>query len=117
MADVCLVPLRDIPLFDTFIPSKMFEMMAMGRPIVASVRGESAEILRRSGAAIIVEPEDSAAIAKSILDLQGNKNKSEDMGAKGRRFVVKHFSRRSLAEKYMTVLDEAVAEHARECAR
>src|SRR5207237_3477346 len=33
LADVCLVPLRNIPLFDSFVPSKMFEMMAMARPI------------------------------------------------------------------------------------
>src|SRR2546428_9418253 len=36
----CLVPLRNIPLFDGFIPSKMFEIMAMGKPIVGSVRGD-----------------------------------------------------------------------------
>jgi glycosyltransferase involved in cell wall biosynthesis len=113
MANVCLVPLRDIPLFGTFIPSKMFEMMAMGRPIVASVRGESAEILRQSGAATVVEPEDSAAIARSILDLQSNKDRSDQMGARGRSFVVQHFSRKSLAEKYITVLNEAMNEHAR----
>ena len=45
LADVGLVPLRDVPLFDTFIPSKMFELMAAGVPVVASVRGEAREIL------------------------------------------------------------------------
>lgn len=54
IGDVSLVPLRDIPIFDTFIPSKMFEIMAMGRPIVGSVRGEAAEILERSGGAMVV---------------------------------------------------------------
>ena len=42
--DIGLVPLRNIPLFKTFIPSKMFEMLAMKKPIVASVEGEAASI-------------------------------------------------------------------------
>jgi glycosyltransferase involved in cell wall biosynthesis len=113
MADVCLVPLRNIPLFNTFIPSKMFEMMAMGKPIVASVRGEPAEILRESGSAIVVEPEDSAAIARSVQDLQCYTRKLAAMGANGRRFVLERFSRKSLAEKYLGVLAEAIKEHAK----
>jgi glycosyltransferase involved in cell wall biosynthesis len=108
LADVCLVPLRNIPLFDSFIPSKMFEIMAMERPIVGSVRGEAADILKRSKGALVVEPEDSKAIAEAILYLYHHKRERHAMGQEGRRFVSENYSRRSMANKYLEVLSEAV---------
>src|SRR5205814_3529712 len=33
-ADACLVPLRDVPIFETFVPSKLFEVLAVGRPVI-----------------------------------------------------------------------------------
>jgi colanic acid biosynthesis glycosyl transferase WcaI len=107
-ADVCLLPLRAIPLFDGFIPSKMFEMMAMARPVIASVRGEAAGILERSGAAVVVPPEDSAAIAGAVVDLAGDPARRLAMGASGRRFVAEHYGREQLAVAYARVLEEAI---------
>lgn len=109
VADVCLVPLRAIPLFDTFIPSKMFEIMAMARPIVASVRGEAAEILRKSGGARVVEPEDSHAIAQEIRWFYDHPEEARAMGNHARAFVVENYSRRSLATRYLEILREAIA--------
>lgn len=108
LADLCLVPLRDIPLFDTFIPSKMFEMLAMGRPILASVRGESAAILRKSGGAMVVEPEDSAAIAAAILELSADPKRLTKMAKNGRSFVAKEYSRQSLARRYLQLFENAI---------
>lgn len=109
LSDVCLVPLKDIPLFETFIPSKMFEIMAMDRPIIGSVRGESAEILARSKAAVVVRPEDSQAIADAVLQLSQHPEKAQQMGLEGRRFVQQHYSRAFLANRYLAVFEEAVA--------
>lgn len=110
LADLCLVPLKNIPLFETFIPSKLFEMMAMARPIIGSVRGESAEILQRSGSAIVVEPENSKQLADAILDLSRRSPADrQEMGERGRNFVVAHYSRRALAEAYLEVLEQAIA--------
>jgi len=113
LADVCLVPLRDIPLFDTFIPSKMFEMMAMERPIIGSVRGESADILKRSKSAMVVEPENSDAIAEAILYLYQHREQARQMGKEGRQFVMSHYSRRALASTYLEVMQQAVEAHHR----
>jgi glycosyltransferase involved in cell wall biosynthesis len=109
LADVCLVPLRDIPLFDTFIPSKMFEIMAMRRPIIGSVRGEAASILERSGGALVVAPEDSQAIATAIRTLFEAPAKRHSLAACGRDFVVKNYSRAALAKNYVEVIQESIA--------
>jgi glycosyltransferase involved in cell wall biosynthesis len=62
-------PLRAVPLFRAFIPSKMFEILACGRPVVASLEGEAARILEASGAALVVPPEDVDAIAAAVTRL------------------------------------------------
>ncbi len=113
LSDVCLVPLRAIPLFETFIPSKMFEIMATGRPMIASVRGEAAEILKQSGAAVIVEPEDSRAIADAVRHLHNCPEQARAMGRRGRDFVVQNYSRQALATRYLEVLRRAIAEFTR----
>jgi len=103
-ADVCLVPLRDVPLFRGFIPSKMFEILACGRPIVASVAGEAAEILAASGAALIVKPEDSFAIAEAIRRLAVDERLCEELSTRGPSFVAAHYAHRALAERYAGIL-------------
>ncbi len=108
LADVCLVPLRDVPLFDGFIPSKMFEIMAMARPIVASLTGEAAEILRRSQGATIVEPEDTAGIRAAIEALYRNPEHAAALAENGRAFVAAHYSRKLLADRYLEVLQSAI---------
>jgi glycosyltransferase involved in cell wall biosynthesis len=104
-ADLCLVPLRDVPLFSTFIPSKMFEIMACARPIVASVRGEASEILEASGGAVVVAPEAAQALADAVEALSRDPRKCAELGLKGRRYVEEHFDRRVLAGKYLTALE------------
>ncbi|MBX6389782.1 MAG: glycosyltransferase family 4 protein [Frankia sp.] len=102
-ADVCLVPLRAVPLFDTFIPSKMFEMLAAGRPVIGSVRGEAARILTAAGA-VVVPPEEPAALAEAIRALAADPAKRARMARVGRAYVERHFDRAALAERYRRLL-------------
>ena len=113
LADVCLVPLKNIPLFRTFIPSKIFEILSMGRPIIGSVAGESAEILLRSRGALVVESEDSQEMANAVLGLYQNSQKRREMGEEGRKFVQEYYSRSALAENYLKVLEDAVSDYRR----
>ena len=94
--DICLIPLRDIPLFSSFIPSKIFECLAVGRPVVGAVTGEAAQILREAGAQV-VPPEDSTALADAIETLAADPQRRETMGREGRSYVEKYFDRRTLA--------------------
>lgn len=104
MADVCLVPLRNVPLFDTFIPSKMFEIMGVGKPIVASVRGEAAEILEASGGALVVAPEAFSDVADAIGRLEREPALRARLGERGRSFAERHYQRKDLARRYAELL-------------
>jgi glycosyltransferase involved in cell wall biosynthesis len=103
-ADICLVPLRDVPLFSSFIPSKMFEYLAAGKPVVGAVAGEAAQILREAGA-WVVPPADSQALAAAIRTLAADPQRREAMGRQGRCYVEKYFDRRTLARLYRKLLD------------
>jgi glycosyltransferase involved in cell wall biosynthesis len=103
-ADICLVPLRDVPLFATFIPSKMFEYLAAGRPVIGSVTGEPAQILREAGA-VVVPPEDSEALAFAVRELAGDPGRREAMGRQGRAYVERFFDRAELAREYRKLLE------------
>ena len=105
-ADVALVPLRDVPLFRTFIPSKMFELLASGVPVVASVDGEAREILEASGGARVVAPEDADAIAAAIEALRADPAERAAMAEHGRAFAVERYDRTRLAADYVRVLEQ-----------
>lgn len=109
-SDVCLVTLRDIPLFSTFIPSKMFEIMACGIPIIGAVLGEAREILDRSGASYLVTPEDDLALAEAIESLRAQPEARMQMGLSGRSFVSSHYDRRLQAKQYEEVLASLVSQ-------
>jgi colanic acid biosynthesis glycosyl transferase WcaI len=107
-ADVCLVPLRDVPLFSAFVPSKLFEVLAAGRPVVGAVRGEARTILERSGGALLVDPEDGPAIAAAVDMLRADPEVRADLGRRGRAFAEQHYDRNVLAARYLDLLHNVV---------
>ena len=108
LSDVCLVPLRDVPGLRTFIPSKMFEIMGSSKPIVASLRGEPADILARSEAALVIPPENPEELVKAIAALKSDPEKGRRMGQAGRTFVEENYDRKILARKYLAVLEKVI---------
>lgn len=108
LADACIVPLRNVHGLSTFIPSKMFEIMACGKPIIAPLHGEAAEILIRSESAEVIPPEDPIALARAIEILRDNPERCRYMGIAGRKFVEKNYDRKLLARRYLVVISRIV---------
>ncbi len=98
-ADICLVPLRDVPLFSSFIPSKMFEYLGAAKAIIGAVRGEPATILCDAGA-LVIEPEHPTALAEAIRGLAADPQRRVSMGRRGRTYVEANFDRHVQAEGY-----------------
>jgi glycosyltransferase involved in cell wall biosynthesis len=103
-ADVCLVPLRDVPVFDAFVPSKLFEMLAAGRPIIGAVRGEARDILQRSGGALLVDPERGDQLAVAVDRLRADPELRAELARRGRAFAEQNYDRDALAARYLDVL-------------
>ncbi|WP_437525870.1 glycosyltransferase family 4 protein [Sorangium sp. So ce726] len=107
-ADICLVPLRKTELFQTVIPSKIFEILAMERPIVISVDGEARSIVEEAQAGLFAPPEDVAAMTQGILALAADPEKRRRMGKAGREHVIRSFDRDTLAHDYTEILERVL---------
>lgn len=104
ITDVSLVLLRNQDLFLTVIPSKIFESMAMARPIIHGVRGESLDIVLDSGAGLGIEPENAEELAAQIVALADDPALYAQLAASGPGYVAKHFDRKVLAQRFEAVL-------------
>lgn len=107
--DVCLVPLAPVPVFQETVPSKLFEILACERPLVASLEGEGRAIVEASGAGVVRPPGDPALIADGIRAIRAMSDAERTaMGRAGRAYVECRFGRAALAARYLDVLRTAV---------
>jgi colanic acid biosynthesis glycosyl transferase WcaI len=92
-AGAFLLHLAKTNLVEFTIPSKSQFYLALGKPILAAVSGEVGRIMRDSGAAIVVQPEDPQAMAEAMVKLARlSKDKRLVLGANGKRTYVERFS-------------------------
>ncbi len=103
-SDACLVHLRATELFGTVIPSKIFETMAMARPIIMGVRGEALDIVMNAEAGIEMQPESADSLLQAIDELVGDDGAARAMGTAAREYVSKHFTRNTMANRYLQLL-------------
>ncbi|MDD2557444.1 MAG: glycosyltransferase family 4 protein [Desulfuromonas sp.] len=72
LLDVSIIHLRNIELFAGALPSKMFESMGMGIPLVHGVAGESADLVRRYQLGVVFRSEDAEALCKAMMLMKNN---------------------------------------------
>ncbi len=98
-----LVTLR--PRKDTStVPSKLYESLASGRPVLYQAAGEGAETVRRAGGGAVVAPGDPDALAEAMLGYWQDPERADRDGARGRAFVAEVFDRREIAEHFAGLL-------------
>ena len=97
--DAGVIPLKKLDLFRGALPSKLFEAMASGLPLVVSIEGEAKDLVEAAQAGICVEPEEPRAMADAILRLQRDPALRERYSRSGRRYVVENFDRRQIARQ------------------
>jgi len=107
--DIHVVPLR-AGLAWSSVPSKLYSILAAGRPIVASVDSgtEVERTLEGAGAGISVPPDDSRAFAAALGELIDNPDRADSMGASGRLFVERWASPAAVAESYENLFTELI---------
>lgn len=108
MADINLVCLKNIPDFEMFIPSKMFEVMAAESCAVAGLRGEGAEIMQESGCAMVVGSEEPDKMAEAIAALLDDPERRASMAKAGRVYVGSYFLHSRLAGQYLALMQQLV---------
>ena len=101
-SSVCLVPLKSKKLFNTALPSKMFEYMACAKPVILGVRGEAKKIINASNAGMAIEPENPKMLSQAILTYYNNKEKCKIDGENGMTYVIKNLSKEMLISKMIS---------------
>ncbi|MDY0882768.1 glycosyltransferase family 4 protein [Dongia soli] len=104
ISDASLVLLRNLPLFSTVIPSKIFESMAMERPIILGVVGESARIIEAAQSGILIKPESAEELSAAIRTLADNREHVSALGRHGADYVRTHYDRDKLAATFLDII-------------
>lgn len=106
LCDLTVVPLRDSPVFSTVIPSKIFESMGMGVPILISVPvGEAVEIVLNAHAGVVVPPEDPISMSREIERLADDRHALARLKTSARS-AADRYSRGGQAEKMLSILEQ-----------
>ena len=106
-ADAGVVLLRDRPLFEGALPTKMLESMAAGRPVVLCAAGEAAGFVQRSGGGVVVAPEDPGALAEAFGSLASMPAKRFAELSRAAVGWARGYDRGAMADRMLTLLHSA----------
>ncbi len=110
-ADVGLVPLRK-GLTEDSVPSKLWTIMGVARPVLAGVdeTSDTYAVIQAAGSGVCVPPEDPAALAEAVRRLYASGEQAAEMGRRGRAHVESHYTRTSVARQYQTLFAQLLRE-------
>jgi len=105
--DVAVIPLKRIDLFKGAIPSKIFENLAMKKPILLGVEGEAKELFIDEGkCGLAFIPEDESDLASKTLELFNNRTTLGQLGENGFTYVERKFTRDKIANEFWDFINE-----------
>jgi glycosyltransferase involved in cell wall biosynthesis len=105
--DVQIVTVRR-GLEGVVVPSKLYSILAAGRPVlaVAAAESDAARIVSESGCGTSADPDDPAGIAAAILELRDDPNRLAQMGVRAKETAAK-YARVDELERFVEVVEEA----------
>lgn len=108
-SDLLLVLLRDLPVFRTVIPSKIFEFLAQERPVLlAAPRGEIRTLVEEAKAGYTIDPERPERLAEAIRQVMDDPEDAAARARNGRKWVLAHFVRDTQALRMLRFLEHTV---------
>lgn len=99
--DIHLIPQRD-EAEDLLMPSKLGNILAAGRPLIATCRGGSAlcTVVVESGAGIVIPPASAKELADAIRSLARNPSRRAELGLRGRAYAEAYLSKQRVLERF-----------------
>ncbi len=105
LSTINLSTLRRYKLSEGVRPSKVFPALASGQPLIYVGEGEGAEIAKESHGGVILEPENSELLARTIQELLANPEKCQELATNGRAYVIKHYSWKNIISSWLGALN------------
>lgn len=106
-AGCLLLPLKDAPAFRLTVPSKVFDYMALSRPIISNISGEGAKIIARSSANLLVKPSNLDDFSNAILNIRKNWSTYYKDSIKNYQIIVNEFTREKEVKELESILVRA----------
>lgn len=105
--DASVVPLKRLELFKGAIPSKIFENLALKKPVLLGLEGEAKELFIDEGrCGLAFEPENSRDLAEKIMRLYSNPDLVRELGENGLKYAGENFNRDRIAEELYKQMQE-----------
>ncbi|MEX2489782.1 MAG: glycosyltransferase family 4 protein, partial [Pseudomonadales bacterium] len=104
LLDVSIIHLRKTALFTSVIPSKLFENMGMGIPVLHGVAGESADIVQRTGCGEVFEPENVDELVAGLKRMRSSEDLRQQYRDNGLKAACQ-YDRQTLALEMLRVLE------------
>jgi colanic acid biosynthesis glycosyl transferase WcaI len=101
-ADLAIVPLKT--KLPGAVPSKLYEAMGSGVPVILAAEGEPAQITQETQAGVAVSPGDVTALAAALRDLVSHPERRAPMGVNGRLAALARFDRATIAQSFIEFL-------------
>lgn len=108
-ADACIQLTPKGEFWKCVLSNKIFDYLGNGCPVVFAGTGDTADLLEKANAGLVVEPENPEALAEAILYLYNHPEKRKEMGENGFEYIRKHYSRDRLLKKLEDMLLEVAA--------
>lgn len=103
--DAYIVPLKRNDLFLGAIPSKLFEPLAMGKPILLGVDGEARKLfIEKGNGGLFFTPESADELAEKVLYLNANRNEISILGENGKQYISVNFNREKIGKLFFEKL-------------
>lgn len=106
-SDVTMLAMRDESLYEGTIPAKLFEIMGVGVPVVAALKGAGANVIHAAEAGITVPPGDVDGLTAGIARLLDDDATRQQMAASGRAYAEAHFDPSRVADRYEALLERS----------
>ena len=106
-ADALIVSLKDTKIFSMTIPGKLQSYLASGKPIIASLNGIGATIIKDSNSGLVSNAEDPVSFADSIFRFsQLSKEERDKLGINARKYFEKEFQRSRLLKRLIDIFEK-----------
>ena len=104
--DVGIIPLKKLDLFLGAIPSKIFEILCLGKPVLLGIEGEAKELfIEQARAGLAFEPENATALATQVRYVHAHRDQLPEWGRNGQAYVTDHFNRSTITDAFYAFIN------------
>ena len=105
-SDIMLISLEELEVFKITIPSKFYDSMAAGKPVLSNVDGELKNIMEKHKTGLHFSFNNSGSFKKSLMKLVDDERLRIEYGANGKSIVKERFLRNKLGDKFVDIIEK-----------